>query len=300
MLKILCGIQRPTEGTVSVPNDATIGYLPQVMKLSDDTTVAEETPRLLEPHPDEGAPRQHAARDAERTDYESDDYLALVERFTQEHDRYMMMGGENYEAEMSARSPDWGSRATTSHVPPASSRGPGACVSSWRRSFFDIPMCCCSTSPPTTSTLSRYNGWTVLAQSAKAVVLVSHDRAFINNVTNRTIELTCGHAETTAWPTTSMWCCGRSGASSSSGPMRTSRRRLPRRRPSSSVPLSGHQGRAGAAAHQAAREDCVGGGRRRVQQGDALKFPPCLRSGDYPVICDEVRKDYGEHPSSTM
>jgi ATP-binding cassette subfamily F protein 3 len=93
MLKILCGIQRPTEGTVSVPNDATIGYLPQVMKLSDDTTVAEETAKAFSSHTEMKErldSMQHEM--AERTDYESDDYLALVERFTQEHDRYICDG----------------------------------------------------------------------------------------------------------------------------------------------------------------------------------------------------------------
>ena len=101
MLKILCGLQKPTAGTVSIPNDTKIGYLPQVMKLSDDTTVIEETRKAFAGHIKQKEMLDRMQQEmAERTDYESDDYMALVDRFTTEHDRYMMMGGENYEAEI--------------------------------------------------------------------------------------------------------------------------------------------------------------------------------------------------------
>ena len=101
MLKILCGLQQPTSGVVSVPNDVTIGYLPQVMKLQDDTTVREETRKAFSDNTKMEARLKKMEQEmADRTDYESDDYAALVERFTQEHERYMMLGGENYEAEI--------------------------------------------------------------------------------------------------------------------------------------------------------------------------------------------------------
>ena len=101
LLKILCGLQQPTSGVVSVPTDATIGYLPQVMNLQDDTTVREEAQKAFS-YIREMKERidQMNQQLAERTDYESDDYLALVERFTQEHERYQMMGADNYEAEI--------------------------------------------------------------------------------------------------------------------------------------------------------------------------------------------------------
>ncbi len=101
MLKILCGMQKPTSGVVSVPNDTTIGYLPQVMKLSDDTTVKEETRKAFADKTKiEERLKKMEQEMAERTDYESEGYAELVERFTTEHERYMMMGGENYEAEI--------------------------------------------------------------------------------------------------------------------------------------------------------------------------------------------------------
>ena len=101
LLKILCGMQKPTSGVVSVPNDTSIGYLPQVMTLQDDTTVRAEAQKAfsnvtqLKERLD-----QMNQQLAERTDYESESYLALVERFTQEHERYLMMGAENCEAEI--------------------------------------------------------------------------------------------------------------------------------------------------------------------------------------------------------
>ena len=101
LLKILCGQQQPTMGVVAVPNDTTIGYLPQVMKLSDDTTVREETRKAFAGNTRLKEKVDRLKRElGERTDYETPEYMALVEKFTQEHERYLMMGGENYEAEI--------------------------------------------------------------------------------------------------------------------------------------------------------------------------------------------------------
>ena len=99
MLKILCGQQKPTSGTVAIPNDTTIGYLPQVMKLADDTTVIEEARKAFI-HTTRMKERIERLQQemADRTDYESESYAQLVEKFTLEHDRYMMLGGDNYEA----------------------------------------------------------------------------------------------------------------------------------------------------------------------------------------------------------
>ena len=101
MLKILCGMQKPTAGSVAVPADTTIGYLPQVMILQDDTTVREEARKAFSGNMrlKERIDRMNAQL-AERTDYESDSYMELVQKFTQEHERYMMMGAEGYEAEI--------------------------------------------------------------------------------------------------------------------------------------------------------------------------------------------------------
>ena len=101
LLKILSGSQQPTGGTVSVQNDITIGYLPQVMVLSDEHTVMEEAEKAFE-HISEMQERIARMNDelASRTDYESADYMKLVERFTHESERFQMMGGMNYHAEL--------------------------------------------------------------------------------------------------------------------------------------------------------------------------------------------------------
>ena len=101
MLKIIAGLQLPTSGTVSVSRDTTIGYLPQVMVLSDEHTVREEAEQAFE-HISELQARIDALNDelASRTDYKSDEYMALVEKFTHESERFQMMGGLNYQAEI--------------------------------------------------------------------------------------------------------------------------------------------------------------------------------------------------------
>ena len=101
MLKIICGLQKPTDGKVAIPNDTTIGYLPQVMILQDNTTVKEEARKAFSDVTKMKARIDDLNRQlTERTDYESESYAALVEKFAQEHDRFMMMGGDNYEAEI--------------------------------------------------------------------------------------------------------------------------------------------------------------------------------------------------------
>ena len=101
MLKILAGLQRPTSGTVSLPKDTTIGYLPQVMLFNDNRTVKEEVRQAFE-HITETQSILSSIRKEmdERTDYESESYNELLERFTHLNERYLMMGGMNYEAEI--------------------------------------------------------------------------------------------------------------------------------------------------------------------------------------------------------
>ncbi|MBQ1773022.1 MAG: ABC-F family ATP-binding cassette domain-containing protein, partial [Prevotella sp.] len=101
LLKILCGLQQPTAGTIAIPKDTVVGYLPQVMKLSDDTTVREETRKAFANQTKLKEQLERMNRQlSERTDYESDDYMQLVQRYTEEHERYLLLGADNYEAEM--------------------------------------------------------------------------------------------------------------------------------------------------------------------------------------------------------
>lgn len=101
MLKILAGIQQPTSGTVSAPKEVTIGYLPQVMILSDDKTVMEEAEMAFEHIFDMQQRIDKMNKElSERTDYDSENYHKLIEKFTHENERFLMIGGTNYKAEI--------------------------------------------------------------------------------------------------------------------------------------------------------------------------------------------------------
>lgn len=195
LLKILCGKQQPTSGVVSIPNDTTIGYLPQVMNLQDDTTVREEAQKAFSSTRElkDRIDRMNQQL-AERTDYESADYLALVERFTQEHDRYMMLGAENNEAEMERTLIGLGFERTDFDRPTKEFSGGWRMRIELAKILLQKPDVLLLDEPTNHLDIESIQ-WLeqFLAQSAKAVVLVSHDRAFINHVSNRTLEISCGH-----------------------------------------------------------------------------------------------------------
>ena len=197
MLKILSGLQQPTDGIVSIPNDTTIGYLPQVMKLQDDTTVREETRKAFSDNMRMKARLEKMQQEmADRTDYDSDEYIALVERFTQEHERYMMLGGENYEAEIERTLTGLGFTRDDFERPTKEFSGGWRMRIELAKILLRKPDVLLLDEPTNHLDIESIQ-WLeqFLAQSASAVVLVSHDRAFINNVTNRTLEITCGHVE---------------------------------------------------------------------------------------------------------
>ena len=197
MLKILCGQQKPTSGTVAIPNDTTIGYLPQVMKLADDTTVIEEARKAFI-HTTRMKERIERLQQemADRTDYESESYAQLVEKFTLEHDRYMMLGGDNYEATLERTLTGLGFQRSDFDRPTREFSGGWRMRIELAKILLQQPDVLLLDEPTNHLDIESIQ-WLeqFLAQSAKAVVLVSHDRAFINNVTNRTIEITCGHIE---------------------------------------------------------------------------------------------------------
>ena len=197
MLKILCGLQRPTAGVVAVPNDTTIGYLPQVMKLSDDTTVKDETRKAFADATKMKEELECMQQEmAERTDYESESYTELVERFTQEHERFMLLGGENYEAEIERTLVGLGFERTDFDRPTSEFSGGWRMRIELAKILLRHPDVLLLDEPTNHLDIESIQ-WLeqFLVQSAKAVVLVSHDRAFINNVTNRTLEITCGRVE---------------------------------------------------------------------------------------------------------
>lgn len=298
MLKILCGLQKPTEGTVAVPNDITMGYLPQVMRLQDDTTVKEETRKAFAETTRMKDRLDEMNRQlADRNDYESEEYLALVERFTQEHDRFLMLGGENYEAEIERTLVGLGFTRNDFERPTSEFSGGWRMRIELAKILLQKPDVLLLDEPTNHLDIESIQ-WLeqFLSQSAKAVVLVSHDRAFINNVTNRTIEISCGKTEDYKVKYNEYVKLRAERREQQIRAYENQQKEIAdikdfiekfRYKPTKAVQV---QSRIKQLAKIVPIEiDEVDNSAMR------LKFPPCLRSGDYPIICDEVRKDYGTH-----
>ena len=194
LLKVIAGIQQPTEGQLSVPNGVTIGYLPQVMVLSDGRTVREETESAFkELHEMEARLTRMNDELATRTDYESEDYMRLVERFTHENERFQMFGGMNYQAELERTLQGLGFLRSDLDRPTSEFSGGWRMRIELAKLLLQCPDVLLLDEPTNHLDIQSIQ-WleNFLAQRAKAVILVSHDRAFINNVTNRTLEISCG------------------------------------------------------------------------------------------------------------
>ena len=295
MLKILCGLQRPTSGAVNVPGGATIGYLPQVMKLSDDTTVREETRKAFVNHTKMKARLDRMQEEmSQRTDYESADYLELIDRFTQAHDRFMMMGGDNYEASMERTLTGLGFERTDFDRPTREFSGGWRMRIELAKILLQKPDVLLLDEPTNHLDIESIQWLEQFIQtSSSAVVLVSHDRAFINNITNRTLEITCGHIEDYKVKYNEYL------------ELRKERREQQLRAyENQQKEIADIKAFVDRFRYQATKAIQV---QQRLRQLEKikpievdevdnrtmhLKFPPCLRSGDYPVICDDVRKDY--------
>ena len=296
LLKILCGLQRPTSGAVNVPSGETIGYLPQVMKLSDDTTVREETRKAFAGHTEMKARLDRMQREmAQRTDYESESYLALIDSFTQAQDRFMMMGGDNYEAAMERTLTGLGFERTDFDRPTREFSGGWRMRIELAKILLQGPDVLLLDEPTNHLDIESIQWLEQFIQnSSSAVVLVSHDRAFINNITNRTLEITCGHVEDYKVKYNEYL------------ELRKERREQQLRAyENQQKEIADIKAFVDRFRYQATKAVQV---QQRLRQLEKikpievdevdnrtmhLKFPPCLRSGDYPVICDGVRKDYG-------
>ena len=295
MLKILCGLQRPTGGVVSIPNDTTVGYLPQVMKLSDDTTVKEETRKAFADKTKMEAKLKKMEQEmAERTDYESDGYAELVERFTTEHDRYMMMGGENYEAEIERTLTGLGFTREDFDRPTREFSGGWRMRIELAKILLRRPDVLLLDEPTNHLDIESIQ-WLeqFLSQSAKAVVLVSHDRAFVNNVTNRTLEITCGHVEDYRVKYDEYLVLRKERREQQLRAYENQQKEIAETR--AFIERFRYQATKAVQVQQRIRQlekivpievDEVDNSAMR------LKFPPCLRSGDYPVIAEGLGKTY--------
>lgn len=298
MLKILAGLQHPTAGTVSIPRECTIGYLPQVMVLSDERTVMQEAELAFEHIFEMQADIERMNQElADRTDYESEDYQKLIDRFTHENDRFLMMGGTNYQAEIERTLQGLGfSRADFDRSTSEFSGG-------WRMRIElaklllrrpDVLLL----DEPTNHLDIESIQWleNFLATRANAVVLVSHDRAFLNNVTTRTIEISCGRIYDYKVKYDEFVVLRKERREQQLRAYENQQKQIE----DTEAFIERFRYKATKAVQVQSRiKQLEKIERIEVDEEDnsalRLKFVCSSRSGNYPVICEDVAKAYGDH-----
>ena len=298
MLKIIAGMQEPTYGQVARQKDITIGYLPQVMILADSRTVREEAETAFA-HISEMQERLEKMNEeiARRTDYESESYMALIEKFTHENDRFSMMGCTNYQAELERTLQGLGFQRSDFDRPTAEFSGGWRMRIELAKLLLQRPDLLLLDEPTNHLDIGSIQ-WLeqFLAQRANAVILVSHDRAFINNVTNRTIEITCHRINDYKVKYDEYVKLRDERREQQIRAYENQQKEIAeikqfietfRYKPTKSNQVQ---------SRIKMLEKIVPIEIDEIDTSSLhLKFPPCLRSGDYPIICEDVAKNYGAH-----
>ena len=298
MLKILCGMERPTSGTVSVQAGISVGYLPQVMNLLDQTTVREEAQQAFSDVQKMKERLERMERQMnERTDYESADYMELVERYTSEHEHYLMMGAEGQEAVLERTLTGLGFERNDFDRPTSEFSGGWRMRIELAKILLRHPDVLLLDEPTNHLDIESIQ-WLeqLLAGWSGAVVLVSHDRAFINNVSNRTLEISCGHVIDYRVKYDEYVVLRRERREQQQRAYENQQKEIADMR--QFIERFRYQTTKAVQVQQKVRqlEKIVPIEVDEVDNSAMhLKFPPCLRSGDYPVICDGVAKSYGTH-----
>ena len=298
MLKIIAGLQKPTSGTVSVPQDVSVCYLPQQMVLEDTLTVKEEVRKAFS-HIDgmQAALDAMTAELAERTDYESDSYHELIDRMTSMTEAIAMSGSDNCEAEMEKTLLGLGFLRTDFDRPTAEFSGGWRMRIELAKLLLRRPDVLLLDEPTNHLDIESIQ-WleNFLATKAKAVVLVSHDRAFIDNVTNRTIEISMGKIYDYAVNYSHFVELRRERIEQQMRAWQNQQKQIAdteqfierfRYKATKAVQVQSRM-------KQLAKIERI-----EVDEVDTshlnLRFPPAPRSGDFPLILDGVGKAYGEH-----
>ncbi len=298
LLKIFAGLLSPTQGNVSIPKDLTIGYLPQQMVLKDVNTVRQEAELAFSHlHDIEIQIDKLNLALAERTDYETEAYHAIIDKVTHLTEHFMMLGGNNYQAELERTLMGLGFlRSDFERLTSEFSGG-------WRMRIElaklllrrpDILLL----DEPTNHLDIESIQWleNFLSTRANAVILVSHDRAFIDATTFRTIEISVGRI------------FDYKVNYSKYVVLREERREQQTRAfENQQKKLQDTEAFIERFRYQATKSIQVQSRIKQMEKIDRveidevdtamlnLKFPPAPRSGSYPVIAEEVSKAYGDH-----
>ena len=298
MLKIIAGLQSPTSGCVAKPNDITISYLPQQMVLNDTLTVIEEVSKAFS-HIDE----MHRQVDSiskelqSREDYESSEYQALIDRLTIINEHIAMEGSESKEAEMEKTLIGLGFKREDFNRPTAEFSGGWRMRIELAKLLLTHPDVLLLDEPTNHLDIESIQ-WleNFLLTKANAVVLVSHDRAFIDNVTNRTIEISLGKIYDYAVNYSKYVVLHQERIEQQMRAYQNQQKQIQETEDF----IERFRYKATKAVQVQSRIKQLSKIERiEVDEVDSshlnLKFPPAPRSGDYPIIANNVGKRYGEH-----
>ena len=298
MLKIIAGLQSPSSGTVSKSTDLTIGYLPQQMTLVDKYTVKEEVMKAFDHIKELDSQIAKMNQElAERTDYDSADYQDLIDRLTHKNDLRAMYQAENYEAEIEKTLLGLGFDRTDFDRPTSEFSGGWRMRIEIAKLLLKRPDVLLLDEPTNHLDIESIQ-WleNFLKLHANSLLLVSHDKAFIDNVTNRTIEISCGKIYDYNVNYSHFVQLREQRVEQQLRAYENQQKMIHdtqefiekfRYKPTKAVQVQSR-------IKQLAKIVPI-----EVDEVDTsclrLKFPPAPRSGDYPVIAEDVSKTYGEH-----
>ena len=297
MLKIIAGLQMPTGGSVSKPSDVTIGYLPQQMRLVDNCTLREEAAKAFDHVKELDHEIDSINKEiAERTDYDSDSYQSLLERLSVKTDLRAMMQSENYEAELEKTLLGLGFERSDFERPTSEFSGGWRMRVEIAKLLLQRPDVLLLDEPTNHLDIESIQWLEDFLKTRRgALLLVSHDRAFIDNVTTRTIEISLGKIY--------------DYQVNYSHFVELRKERLEQQRRAydnqqkmiqdTEEFIEKFRYKATKAVQVQSRiKQLAKVERIEIDEVDnsrlRLKFPPAPRSGDYPVIAEDVKKNYGD------
>ena len=298
MLKIFAGLQSPTSGTVSIPKETTIGYLPQQMQLTDSRTVREEAEQAFGHIQEMEKEIERLNLElAERTDYETESYQKLIDKVTHLSEHFQLMGGSNYHAELERTLIGLGFNRSDFERPTSEFSGGWRMRIELAKLLLRRPDVLLLDEPTNHLDIESIQ-WleNFIATRANAVTLVSHDRAFIDNTTSRTIEIELGSIYDYKVKYSEYVELRKERREQQLRAFENQQKKLAdteafierfRYKATKSVQV------------QSRIKQLEKVERIEVDEVDtamlSLKFPPAPRSGSYPVIMENVAKRYGDH-----
>lgn len=298
LLKIMAGLQQPTHGNISYPREVSVGYLPQQMKLNDQGTVKEEASKAFDHLQKMEKEMEELHREmAERTDYESDAYQAIIERATDLQELLQMSGIHNFEAEVEKTLTGLGFLRSDFDRPTREFSGGWRMRIELAKILLQAPDVLLLDEPTNHLDIESIQ-WleNFLATHANAVMLVSHDRAFLDAVTNRTIEILLGSIHDY-----------KVNYSKYVGLRQERREQQLRAYENQQKQIKETEDFIERFRYKATKSNQVQSRIKQLEKIDRievdeidtsrlhLKFPPAPRSGSYPVIMEDVQKKYGDH-----